>query len=98
MGNRPCGPRKSKKNPDAYSKDELMNLAMKHLNYSKSKANKSSVEELCAVLDKKRKEDSNLTDSEVRQRIRDLIGKIKYEDNRVKYTHYDGHIEYLSRE
>ena len=47
---RPCVERKSKKNPDSYSKDELVNLAIKTLDISKTEANKLSKQELCIEL------------------------------------------------
>ena len=47
---RTCGPAKSKKNPDAYSKDELVDLAMKDLHMSKTEAKKLTKEELCKAL------------------------------------------------
>lgn len=51
MPSRPCGPRKSKSNPTAYSRDELIDLAKakKIRGYSKMK-----VAELCAALFKKK--------------------------------------------
>jgi SNF2 family DNA or RNA helicase len=50
---RPCGVRKSKANPNAYSKDELVELAMTNLELSKSKAERLTVKELCEKLDLK---------------------------------------------
>lgn len=49
-GHRPCGPNKSKENPDAYSKEELVNLAMEKLGLTKSQAMKMKKEELCSLL------------------------------------------------
>lgn len=47
---RPCGPNKSKENPDAYTKEELVNLAMEKLGFTKSQAMKMKKEELCSLL------------------------------------------------
>ena len=47
---RPCVERISKKNPDSYSKDELVILAIEKLGKTKSEANKLSKQELCIEL------------------------------------------------
>ena len=47
---RPCGPTPSKANPDAYSKEELVNLTMEKLGFTKSQAMKMKKEELCTLL------------------------------------------------
>ena len=48
--NRPCGPVKSAKNPDAYTKDELVSLAVKKLKIEESKANSMTKSTLCKSL------------------------------------------------
>jgi superfamily II DNA or RNA helicase len=50
MSKRPCGVRVSKKNPDAYSKTELVEMAVKQLKVSKSKATAMTIELLCQEL------------------------------------------------
>jgi len=52
--NRPCGVRKSKTNPNPYTKEELVELAV-DLGYTKTEAKKMSVKELCEILKKKPK-------------------------------------------
>lgn len=47
---RPCGPNKSQKNPDAYTKEELVDLAIEKLGFSKNQAMKMKKEELCTLL------------------------------------------------
>jgi colicin import membrane protein len=49
---RPCGVRKSKINPNPYTKDELVELAI-DLGYTKTEVKKMSVKELCEMLKKK---------------------------------------------
>ena len=44
---RPCGPRKSSRNPDAYSKAELVDLVSSMLDMKKSVVTKLTVEQLC---------------------------------------------------
>ena len=51
---RPCGVRKSKTNPNPYTKDELVELII-DLGYTKTEAKKMSVKELCDMLKKKPK-------------------------------------------
>ena len=51
-----CGPLKSKKNPNAYNKNELVNLASKFLNLNISSANKLTKEKLCEKLKNKKVE------------------------------------------
>ena len=50
--NRPCGARVSKKAPDAYTKVELVELAVQS-GYKKTEASRMTKEELCKVLKKK---------------------------------------------
>ena len=50
--NRSCGPRVSKRNPDAYTKEELVSLAVSQLGFSKSAASKLTKEEICKKLSK----------------------------------------------
>ena len=50
MSHRPCGVRKSKTNPTAYTKSELVDLAIKKLKYTKSEANSKTVLTLCKDL------------------------------------------------
>ena len=52
--NRPCGVRKSKINPNPYTKEELVELII-DLGYTKTEAKKMSVKELCEMLKKKPK-------------------------------------------
>jgi hypothetical protein len=52
--NRPCGVRKSKTNPNPYTKEELVELAV-DLGYTKTEAKKMTVKELCEMLKKKPK-------------------------------------------
>ena len=47
---RPCGPRKSRKNQDAWSKDELIKLAIERKLLPKYKAQRSSMTMLCFLL------------------------------------------------
>ena len=47
---RSCSKKKSRANPNAYSKDELVSLIMKKLGYSKSQASKLTKEEICKEL------------------------------------------------
>ena len=47
---RPCGPRKSSRNPDAYSKAELVDLVSSMLDMKKSVVTKLTVEQLCVML------------------------------------------------
>ena len=49
--NRPCGARVSKKAPDAYTKVELVELAVQS-GYKKTEASRMTKEELCKVLKK----------------------------------------------
>jgi superfamily II DNA or RNA helicase len=49
---RPCGPLQSKKNPDAYTKPELVKLAVKKFKISESAANKMSKADICTSLSK----------------------------------------------
>ena len=51
---RPCGVRKSKTNPNPYTKEELVELAV-DLGYTKTEAKKMTVKELCEILKKKPK-------------------------------------------
>ena len=51
---RPCGVRKSKTNPNPYTKEELVKLAV-DLGYTKTEAKKMTVKELCEILKKKPK-------------------------------------------
>ena len=51
--NRPCGVRVSKKIPNAYTKDELIDLAL-DLGYKKTEAKKMTVKELCDLLKSKK--------------------------------------------
>ena len=51
--NRPCNARKSKINSTAYTKDELVKLAVKTLKYSESKSKRKTKDELCNELSKK---------------------------------------------
>ena len=44
---RPCEPRKSSRNPDAYSKAELVDLVSSMLDMKKSVVTKLTVEQLC---------------------------------------------------
>lgn len=50
LKNRACGVRKSKAHPDAFSKPELVQLAISELGIEESKANKLTVNELCKKL------------------------------------------------
>jgi hypothetical protein len=50
INRRPCGPLPSKKFPDAYLKDELVDLATKKLGLTKNQATKMSKTELCERL------------------------------------------------
>lgn len=45
-----CGPNVSLKNPNAYTKEELVDMAIKNLNMTKSAATKLKKEELCKLL------------------------------------------------
>ncbi|HMP28312.1 MAG TPA: hypothetical protein PKD85_01855, partial [Saprospiraceae bacterium] len=47
---RPCGPLKSKKNPDAYTKPELVKLATKKFGITASAANKLTKDQICTSL------------------------------------------------
>ena len=47
---RPCGPLQSKKNPNAYTKPELVNIAVKKLGITQSKADSLTKENLCKSL------------------------------------------------
>lgn len=47
---RPCGPVKSAKNPDAYTKDELVSLAVKRLKVDESKAKSMTKSTICKSL------------------------------------------------
>lgn len=47
---RPCGPRVSAKNPDAYDKPELVTMAMKKFGITKSKASGMTKDNLCKSL------------------------------------------------
>ncbi len=47
---RECGPRRSTKHPEAYNKEELVELAVKKLDITKSQANKLTKDELCEKL------------------------------------------------
>ena len=47
---RPCGPRRSSRNPDAYSKPELVELVSSMLDMKTSVANRLTVEQLCGLL------------------------------------------------
>lgn len=50
LQNRPCGPLKSSRNPDAYDKAELVSLAQSLLNYTKTEATKLTKTQLCEQL------------------------------------------------
>ena len=52
---RPCGIRRSKKNPDAYSKDELVNLYVKKFDTKLYLAKKLTISQLCIQLQKDQK-------------------------------------------
>lgn len=52
LNKRPCGPLKSAKNPDAYTKPELVLLAMKKFSITKSAADKLTKDEICKSLEK----------------------------------------------
>jgi hypothetical protein len=56
--NRPCGVRVSKKNPDAYTKDELIEIAL-DLGYKKTEAKKMTIKELCDLLKSKKSKKSS---------------------------------------
>ena len=47
---RPCGPRRSSRNPDAYSKPELVELVSSMLDMKTSVASRLTVEQLCGLL------------------------------------------------
>ena len=47
---KPCGIRKSKKNPKVYTKEQLISLAVRDLNMKKSEAKKYKVKDLCDLL------------------------------------------------
>jgi SNF2 family DNA or RNA helicase len=47
---KPCGPIKSSKNPDAYTKEELVSLAVKKLKIEESKANSMTKSTICKSL------------------------------------------------
>jgi SNF2 family DNA or RNA helicase len=47
---RPCGPLKSKKNPDAYTKPELVKMATKKFSITESVANKLTKDQICSSL------------------------------------------------
>ena len=49
---RPCGVRKSKINPNPYTKEELVELAL-DLGYTKTEAKKINIKDLCEILKKK---------------------------------------------
>lgn len=53
-----CGPRKSRKNPDSYTKEELVELLSKKLGVSRSSLNKLPKDELCSMLTKSRRSPS----------------------------------------
>jgi SNF2 family DNA or RNA helicase len=50
VNGRPCGQRKSKALPDAYSKEELISLVAKRLGVDKSKLTKIKKADLCTIL------------------------------------------------
>src|SRR6056297_2168922 len=50
LNDRPCDVTKSKKYPDAYSKVELVKLAISQLGYTKAVANRKTKKELCIDL------------------------------------------------
>lgn len=52
-----CGPRKSKSNPDAYTKQELVDLVIEDYGMKKTVANKMSKEALCNIINKKKEDD-----------------------------------------
>lgn len=52
LESRGCNVSKSKAHPDAYTKDELVKLAIRKLGYSESVAKKKTKDELCADLSK----------------------------------------------
>jgi len=50
---RSCGPRKSKANPDAYTKEELIDIAVDKYGMKKSAASKMTKDDLCALINSK---------------------------------------------
>ena len=58
---RPCGPRVSKKNPSAYTKTELVNLAVERLGMNQSEAHNHTMINLCLALNKQEASRAKLT-------------------------------------
>lgn len=58
---RPCNVNPSKLHPEAYSKDDLVKLAVKLLNYTESQAKRKTKDELCNELKKSTKDPSKKT-------------------------------------
>jgi len=59
---RSCGPRKSKANPDAYTKVELVDIAIKKHGMKKTSANKLSKEDLCKMINEESESDEEESD------------------------------------
>src|SRR5579872_1268949 len=49
-GKRVCGPRRSKKEPNAYSKDELVEMALKDTDLTENTARRKNMAQLCEIL------------------------------------------------
>ena len=69
---RPCGVRKSKTNPNPYTKDELVKLAI-DFGYTKIEAKKMTVKELCDLL--KSKKSRKVSRKVVRKSSRKVVRK-----------------------
>ena len=70
---RPCGVRKSKTNPNPYTKEELVELAV-DLGYTKTQAKKMSVKELCEMLKKKPKKSLKKSSRKVSKKLSGCCG------------------------
>lgn len=65
INDRLCGPVKSSLNPTAYTKPELVELAITHLDWSKTEASKHNKDEICKELSKAKDIKTSLPKSEL---------------------------------
>lgn len=66
---RSCGPRKSKANPDVYTKEELVELAVEEHGMKKTAANKLSKDALCDLINKKDSVSESESESDEEEKI-----------------------------
>ena len=78
---RSCGPRKSKKNPDAYTKEELVYIVVEKFGYKKSEASSMTKDKLCEIVKMKNKKDKEDKEDKEDKRDKRSCGPRKTKNN-----------------